>query len=158
MACLACVWWWWYGCYCRPALKRVAGKVGAGTTHIVVEEVKSNGPKGKGGKGNGGKGDKGRRCKRTLKYFEGVARGCWVVTTDWLVESFQRGYFVEEAPFQVEGGTNDSNGALGGPSRGRVRREMQVSSPTAVSLVNAVWRALPPLLSPHPLPPSRTDF
>ncbi|KAK9814438.1 hypothetical protein WJX72_005888 [[Myrmecia] bisecta] len=55
---------------------------------------------------------------RTLKYFQAVLRGCWVVSWAWVATSMQAGRWVDEAPFECRGDPE----YLGAPARGRLRR------------------------------------
>ncbi|KAG0306374.1 BRCA1-associated RING domain protein 1 [Dissophora globulifera] len=38
---------------------------------------------------------------RTIKYILGVLRSCWVLRYEWLSASLEAGYWVEEAPYQL---------------------------------------------------------
>ena len=35
-------------------------------------------------------------CERTLKYFQGIAGRCWVLSFDWVTHSVQSGHFLPE--------------------------------------------------------------
>ena len=37
-----------------------------------------------------------RVCERTLKYFQGIAGQCWVLSFDWVTHSLQAGHFLPE--------------------------------------------------------------
>jgi len=54
-------------------------------------------------------------ASRTLKYFDGILAGAWVLSPEWVHSSLKAGRWLPEAAFELAG---DSN-SLGGPARGR---------------------------------------
>lgn len=38
--------------------------------------------------------------KRTLKVLEALARGCWLLSMDWVVQSFAAGHWLPESAFE----------------------------------------------------------
>lgn len=56
----------------------------------------------------------GRCPQRSLKYFLGLAQGCWLVSSAWLEACSQAGAWLPEHPFQVKG----DHIALGAPEKG----------------------------------------
>ncbi|KAJ1523669.1 hypothetical protein ONE63_001509 [Megalurothrips usitatus] len=52
--------------------------VSAATTHVVCGEV-----------------------KRTINFLYGIARGCWILTQDWIRESENAGHWLDEEQFEV---------------------------------------------------------
>ncbi|KAF9358604.1 BRCA1-associated RING domain protein 1 [Mortierella sp. NVP85] len=38
---------------------------------------------------------------RTVKYFLGILRGCWVLRYEWITASMNAGYWVHESPYQI---------------------------------------------------------
>nr|CAD7194643.1 unnamed protein product [Timema douglasi] len=54
-------------------------KVSSRTTHVV-----SDGP------------------KRTLNMLRGIARGCWILTQEWIFRSLERGRWLEEEEFEID--------------------------------------------------------
>ncbi|KAG0443475.1 hypothetical protein HPB47_014874, partial [Ixodes persulcatus] len=57
---------------------RVEAEVTPGTTHLVV----------------GG-------AVRTLNLLSAMARGCWVLSTDWVYRSLEAGHWLDERPFEL---------------------------------------------------------
>ena len=41
--------------------------------------------------------------QRSLKYFQGLAQGCWLVAWPWLEACAAAGKWLDEAPFEVAG-------------------------------------------------------
>jgi len=55
-------------------------------------------------------------ASRTLKYFDGILSGAWVISPEWVHSSVAAGRWLPEADFELAG---DLNGGLGGPANGR---------------------------------------
>ena len=56
----------------------------------------------------------GRCQQRSLKYFQGLAHGCWLLSWDWLEACSKAGAWLPEYPFQVRGDLI----AMGAPDKG----------------------------------------
>ncbi|CAE8742335.1 unnamed protein product [Polarella glacialis] len=54
-------------------------------------------------------------ARRTLKYFDAILAGAWVLSPEWVLASNKAGSWLPEARFELAG---DASGS-GGPSRGR---------------------------------------
>ena len=52
--------------------------------------------------------------QRSLKYFQGLARGCWLVSWDWVQASAAAGRWLPEEGHEVKG----DHVALGAPTAG----------------------------------------
>ncbi|CAG5096460.1 Oidioi.mRNA.OKI2018_I69.XSR.g14627.t1.cds [Oikopleura dioica] len=44
-----------------------------------------------------------RRCNRTFKYIAGIAQGCWIVSLDWVKDSLERGFVLDEHHYEIIG-------------------------------------------------------
>lgn len=64
-----------------------------------------------------------RRCPRTLKYMQAVARGAWIVQSDWLEACLLSDGWVNELNFEVVGSKEDL--LEDGPKRSRLNRASQ---------------------------------
>ncbi|KAF9438621.1 BRCA1-associated RING domain protein 1 [Entomortierella beljakovae] len=53
---------------------------------------------------------------RTVKYFLGVLRSCWVLRFEWIVASRNAGYWVDETPYQIY----DNEFGCNAPKKSRV--------------------------------------
>ena len=54
--------------------------------------------------------------QRSLKYFQGLARGCWLVRWAWVEACAAAGEWLDEAPFELAG----DHFALGAPHTGYI--------------------------------------
>ena len=52
--------------------------------------------------------------QRSLKYFQGLARGCWLVSWAWVEACAAGGHWLDEEPFELAG----DHFALGAPRTG----------------------------------------
>ncbi|KAI1318181.1 Breast cancer 1, early onset [Mortierella claussenii] len=75
-------------------------------THVVMDVSKTQSANGSG---------------RTVKYFLGVLRACWVVRYEWVTASMSAGYWVDEVGYQIhnnEFGTNAPKDSRASQQRG----------------------------------------
>lgn len=72
-------------------------------THVIVKTVSENG----------------RYCDRTLKYFQGIANKCWILSYKWVKESLEKKRLLQMDDYEIIGDT--VNGfAHRGPTRSRL--------------------------------------
>ncbi|XP_036362304.1 breast cancer type 1 susceptibility protein homolog isoform X3 [Octopus sinensis] len=60
-----------------------------------------------------------RYCDRTLKYFQGIAHKCWVVSFQWIEQSMKSEIPLKEANFEITGDTVNGKHHRG-PTRSRL--------------------------------------
>ncbi|ORX59602.1 hypothetical protein DM01DRAFT_1405120 [Hesseltinella vesiculosa] len=68
-----------------------------------------------------------RFCKRTEKYLAGIVHGKWIVSTDWVRDSNEAGYWLPERDYEIQGDT--TSGLTHGPQLGRERIEATEGAP-----------------------------
>ncbi|NXY82061.1 BRCA1 protein, partial [Alcedo cyanopectus] len=71
--------------FARKTQSTLSNHITEGTTHVIMKT------------------DKELVCERTLKYFLGIAGGKWVVSYQWVIQSFKEGRILDEEKFEVRG-------------------------------------------------------
>ncbi|XP_053373293.1 breast cancer type 1 susceptibility protein homolog isoform X2 [Mercenaria mercenaria] len=73
-------------------------------------------------------------CDRTLKFFQGIAKKCWIVNFFWVVDSRQVGHLLPEGPYEIQGDTAN-NEAHYGPRRSRLSGDKKLFKKFQFSLI-----------------------
>ncbi|KAL8586434.1 hypothetical protein ACOMHN_023049 [Nucella lapillus] len=81
---------------------KVYSKFNDYVTHVIIKTEKNS-----------------RVCERTLKYFQGAACQCWVLSYDWVLQCLAQGRFVSEKRFEIQGDTVKGDNH-GGPRLSRL--------------------------------------
>ncbi|XP_072741868.1 breast cancer type 1 susceptibility protein isoform X4 [Ciconia boyciana] len=71
--------------FARKTQSTLSNHITEGTTHVIMKT------------------DKELVCERTLKYFLGIAGRKWVVSYQWVIQSFKEGRILDEENFEVRG-------------------------------------------------------
>ncbi|NWW50518.1 BRCA1 protein, partial [Pedionomus torquatus] len=71
--------------FARKTHSTLSNRITQETTHVVMKT------------------DKDLVCERTLKYFLGIAGRKWVVSYQWVIQSFKEGRILDEENFEVRG-------------------------------------------------------
>ncbi|NWH25576.1 BRCA1 protein, partial [Grus americana] len=71
--------------FARKTQSTLSNHITKGTTHVIMKT------------------DEELVCERTLKYFLGIAGRKWVVSYQWVVQSFKEGRILDEEKFEVRG-------------------------------------------------------
>ncbi|KAL3831656.1 hypothetical protein ACJMK2_023384 [Sinanodonta woodiana] len=66
-----------------------------------------------------------RLCDRTLKFFQGIAHHCWIVSFQWVVDSRTAGHLLPEDAYEIQGDTANGNIHFG-PKRSRLSNSLLV--------------------------------
>ncbi|XP_077315629.1 breast cancer type 1 susceptibility protein isoform X1 [Lithobates pipiens] len=87
--------------FARKTQSIFSGEVSEATTHVIIKT------------------DEYLVCERTLKYFLGISGRKWVVSYDWIVQSFKEGRILDEYDFEVKGDVINGRNHRG-PRRSRL--------------------------------------
>ncbi|XP_060560280.1 breast cancer type 1 susceptibility protein-like [Ruditapes philippinarum] len=73
-------------------------------------------------------------CDRTLKFFQGIARKCWIVNFFWVVDSREVGQLLPEGPYEIQGDTTFNQSHFG-PKKSRLSKDDKLFQKFQFSLI-----------------------
>uniref|UniRef100_A0A8C9MU06 RING-type E3 ubiquitin transferase n=1 Tax=Serinus canaria TaxID=9135 RepID=A0A8C9MU06_SERCA len=86
--------------FVKKTQSTLSNQITEGTTHVIMRT------------------DEELVCERTLKYFLGIAGGRWVLSYQWVIQSFKAGRILDEESFEVRGDVINGRNHQG-PKRAR---------------------------------------
>ncbi|NWZ02672.1 BRCA1 protein, partial [Loxia curvirostra] len=86
--------------FVKKTQSTLSNQITEGTTHVIMKT------------------DEELVCERTLKYFLGIAGGRWVLSYQWVIQSFKAGRILDEESFEVRGDVINGRNHQG-PKRAR---------------------------------------
>ena len=101
---------------------RLEENVDVNTTHVITKVVKKDSRTGA------------LKCRRTMKYFHGVAVQAWILSADWITQCLKKDKWLDEEKFEIVCGDKDpspqmkfvpsrrSKLAMGGARKSRLTR------------------------------------
>ena len=101
---------------------RLEENVDVNTTHVITKVVKKDSRTGA------------LKCRRTIKYFHGVAVQAWILSADWITQCLKKDKWLDEEKFEIVCGDKDpspqmkfvpsrrSKLAMGGARKSRLNR------------------------------------
>ncbi|XP_030321654.1 breast cancer type 1 susceptibility protein [Calypte anna] len=93
--------------FARKTQSTLSNHITEGTTHVIIKT------------------DEELVCERTLKYFLGIAGRKWVVSYQWVIQSFKEGRVLDEEKFEVRGDVINGRNHQG-PKKSREARTEKI--------------------------------
>ncbi|KAM9368874.1 LOW QUALITY PROTEIN: breast cancer type 1 susceptibility protein [Phaethornis superciliosus] len=93
--------------FARKTQSTLSNHITEGTTHVIIKT------------------DEELVCERTLKYFLGIAGRKWVVSYQWVIQSFKEGRILDEEEFEVRGDVINGKNHQG-PKKSRESRTEKI--------------------------------
>ncbi|PIK56674.1 hypothetical protein BSL78_06396 [Apostichopus japonicus] len=101
---------------CKKAGCRFSGTFSMDTTHVIVNA------------------DDNLSCERTLKYFQGIAAGKWVISSQWVHDSLSASRLLPQEKYEIRGDSVNGRNHCG-PMRSRLWK----GPPLLGSTTSSVW-------------------